>query len=253
MNFHPIWPVIYAQSNSTGRISNLTGHEILVKLGWNSWIYTQFNWAWNTAQIGLKFNGFTPNSTGLIYSQFDRSNSTGQIGSKWGHEILLKLGWNPMDLLHIWPVESGVHGGMKYCSNWVEIHGFTPNSTGHEILLKLGWNSMDLLPIRPVEFTPNSTGQIGSKWGHEILLKLGWNSLGLHCMPAWLNWVSSQWIYTQFDQYFMPGQIWNLTGHRLLVKLGGNSLKLHHHLMKNKYKVTQYIWSRFGQQIGQFY
>ena len=36
------------------------------------------------------------------------------------------------------PVKLGVNGGMKYCSNWIEIHGFTPNSTGHEILLKLG-------------------------------------------------------------------------------------------------------------------
>ena len=26
-------------------------------------------------------------------------------------------------------------------------------------------------------------------------------------MPAWSNWVSSLWIYTQFEQYFMPGQI----------------------------------------------
>ena len=26
-------------------------------------------------------------------------------------------------------------------------------------------------------------------------------------MPAWLNWVSSLWIYTQFEQYFMPGRI----------------------------------------------
>ena len=31
-----------------------------------------------------------------------------------------------------------IRPGMKYCSKWVEIHGFTPNSTGHEILLKLG-------------------------------------------------------------------------------------------------------------------
>ena len=78
-------------------------------------------------------------------------------------------------------------------------------------------------------------------------------------------WVSSLWIYTHFEQYFMPGRIsnstgrirpgkkycsnWveilgftpNSTGHKLLVKLGGNSLRLHHRLMKNKNKVTQYI------------
>ena len=51
-----------------------------------------------------------------IYTQFDQKFMPGQIR----------------------PVELGVNGGMKYCSNWVEIHGFTPNSTGHEILLKLG-------------------------------------------------------------------------------------------------------------------
>ena len=169
MNFHPIWPVIYARSNSTGRISNLTGHEILLKLGWNSWIYTQFNWAWNTAQIGLKFNGFTPNSTSQIYSQFDWSNSTSQIGSKWGHEILLKLGWNSMDLLPIQLVKLGVNGGMKYCSNWVEI--------------------MDLLPIQLVKFTPNLTSQIQP-------VKLGVNGGMKYCS----NWVEIQWIYSQFDR-----------------------------------------------------
>ena len=55
-----------------------------------------------------------------------------------------------------------IRPGMKYCSNWVEIHGFTPNSTGHEILLN--W-------VEIHGFTPNSTGQ-------EILLKMGVNSLG---------------------------------------------------------------------------
>ena len=50
-------------------------------------------------------------------------------------------------------------------------------------------------------------GQISNSTGHEILVKLGVNSLRLHCMPAWSNWVSSLWIYTQFDQYFMPGRI----------------------------------------------
>ena len=55
----------------------------------------------------------------------------GRISNSTGHEILLKLGGNSMDLLPIRPA-------MKYGSNWVEIHGFTPNLTGHEILLKLG-------------------------------------------------------------------------------------------------------------------
>ena len=60
-------------------------------------------------RIGYHPNEFNWHLSQWIYSQFDRSNSTGQI-----------------------------QPGMKYCSNWVEIHGFTPNSTGHEILLKLG-------------------------------------------------------------------------------------------------------------------
>ena len=46
-----------------------------------------------------------------------------------------------------------IRPGMKYCSNWVEIHGFTPNSTGHEILLKMGVNSLRLIVCLP--------GQIG--------------------------------------------------------------------------------------------
>ena len=55
-----------------------------------------------------------------------------------------------MDLLPIQPVELGVNGGMKYCSNWVEIQWI--------------YSQFD---------QSNSTGRIGSKWGHEILLKLG--------------------------------------------------------------------------------
>ena len=75
-NLHPIWPEIYARSNSTGQISNLTGHEILVKLGVNSWIYT------------LVKLGIIPMNLLPFWAVFHaRSNLT-------GHEILLKLGWN---------------------------------------------------------------------------------------------------------------------------------------------------------------
>ena len=89
----------------------------------------------------------------------------GQISNSTGHEMLLKLGVNPVEFIGmishstregynvIWcslnefppnltsnlcPVEFEIRPAMKYCSNWVEIYGFTPNSTGHEILLKLG-------------------------------------------------------------------------------------------------------------------
>ena len=98
-----------------------------------------------------------------------------------------------MDLHPIPLVELGVNGGMKYCSNWVEIHGFTPNLTGRiQLGMKYCSNWVEIHGFTPnltgrirpgmkycsnwVEihgFTPNSTGQIGSKWGHEILLKLG--------------------------------------------------------------------------------
>ena len=57
--------------------------------------------------------------------------------------------------------------GMKYCSNWVEIHGFTPNSTSR---IRLG-KKYCLKWVEIHGFTPNSTG-------HEILLKMGVNSLG---------------------------------------------------------------------------
>ena len=46
-------------------------------------------------------------------------------------------------------------------------------------------------------------------------------------MPPWSNWVSSQWIYSHFEQYFMPGRIWNSTGQEILLKMGVNSLGLH--------------------------
>ena len=52
-------------------------------------------------------------------------------------EIKAQIGLKFLDLLPIRP-------GMKYCSNWVEIHGFTPNSNGHKLLVKLGGNSLRL-------------------------------------------------------------------------------------------------------------
>ena len=60
----------------------------------------------------------------------------------------------------------------------LDLNGFTPNLRGGQILSP-----------------PQS-----NLTGHKLLVKLGGNSLRLHCMPACLNWVSSQWIYTQFDQ-----------------------------------------------------
>ena len=44
-------------------------------MGWNSWIYSQFNWAWNTAQIGYHLYGFTPILSSISCPvEFDQSN-----------------------------------------------------------------------------------------------------------------------------------------------------------------------------------
>ena len=102
MNFYPIWPVINAQSNLTGRIGS---KSIAIDASWIHWDDTQFN------QGGIQHLLFVP-----FFSCFwGRSNST-------GHEILVKLGWKSlrlhsmatwsnlvvkisMDLLPIRPVE----------------------------------------------------------------------------------------------------------------------------------------------------
>ena len=64
--------------------SNSTGHEILLKMGVNSWIYTQFEQYFMPGQIWYHSNEFNWHLSQWIYSQFDRSNLT-------GHEILLKM------------------------------------------------------------------------------------------------------------------------------------------------------------------
>ena len=99
---------------------NLTSNLCPVELGVNPWISTQIEQYFMPGWIGSKSMNFNP-----IWALIS------------------------MDLLPIWP-------GKKYCSNWVEIHGFTPNSTG---------------------------------------------------MKYCSNWVSSLWIYSHFEQYFLPGRI----------------------------------------------
>ena len=77
-------------------------------------------------RIGYHPNEFSPILSNISCPvEFDRARNTAQNELKF------------MDLLPIRP-------GMKYCSNWVEIHGFTPNSTGHKLLVKLGGNSLRL-------------------------------------------------------------------------------------------------------------
>ena len=50
--------------------------------------------------------------------------------------------------------------GMKYCSNWVEIHGFTPNLSSISGPVELGIIPMNSTGIYLNGFTPNSTRQI---------------------------------------------------------------------------------------------
>ena len=90
--------------------------------------------------------------------------------------------------------------------------------TFYACLVKLGIISVDLHPIW-------LGGQILYPWsnltGHKLLVKLGGNSLRLHCMPAWSNWVSSQWIYTQFEGGSNSIPQSNSTG-----QIGGKSIEI---------------------------
>ena len=209
MNLLPFWAVFHSRLNSTG-------HEILLKLGWNSWIYTQFEQYFRPGQIGYHPNEFTPILSSISCPvkfeiqpvEFDGAWNTAQIGLKfmdlhpiwavfqaWSNWVSSQWIYSHFEQYfmpgQIWNLTGWIRPGMKYCSNWVEIHGFTP----------------------------------------------------------WSNWVSSQWIYSHFEQYFMPGRnrpvelgvnplnfnpIWavfhgrsNSTGHEILVKMGVNSLRLH--------------------------
>ena len=140
MNFYPIWPVIYAQSNSTGWISNLTGHEILVKLGWNSLrIHCMPPWSnWVSSQW-IQLASISMDLLPIWLVEFDRSNlkfdrawNTGQIGWKFTEITFVclpnQIGYHPSDSHPIWggnqilspPVR--IRPGMKYWSNLVEIH-----------------------------------------------------------------------------------------------------------------------------------
>ena len=108
--------------------------------------------------IWVEIHGFTPNLSSI--------------------SGLVELGIIPMNLLPFWAVfhaqsnsTSRIWPGMKYCSIWVEIHGFTSNLSSISGLVELGIIPMNFLPFWAVfHARSNSTG-------HEILLKLGWNSL----------------------------------------------------------------------------
>ena len=103
------------------------------------------------------------------------------------HEILVKLGWNSLRLIVCLPGRIGYH-----------LYGLHPIwAVFHARSNWVSSQSMDLLPIRPVEFDRAwNTAQNGCKFTE------------INCLPAWSNWISFQWIYSHFEQYFMPGQIW---------------------------------------------
>ena len=79
---------------------------------------------------------------------------------------------------------------MKYCSNWVSSLWIYSHFEQY------------FMPgqIRPVEFNRAcNTAQIGLKFMDLLPVQLG--------MKYCSNWVSSLWIYSQIEQYFMPGRI----------------------------------------------
>ena len=139
------------------------------------------------------------------------SNST-------GHKLLVKLGWNSLRLhLYACLIELGIipvistqfEGGsnsippVKFYWAWNTGQNGCKFTEITFVCLPnwIGYHPSDFHPIWLVFHARSNLA------GHEILVKLGVNLMRLHCMPAWSNWVSSLWIYTQFDQYFMPGRI----------------------------------------------
>ena len=88
MNLLPFWAVFHARSNFKFNRSNSTGHEILLNLGWNSWIYTQFEQYFRPGQIGYHSNEFTPILSSISCPvkfqirlvEFDQPWNTAQFG-----------------------------------------------------------------------------------------------------------------------------------------------------------------------------
>ena len=94
----------------------------------------------------VEIHGFTPNLSsisGPVELGIIPMNSTG---------IYLN-GFTPNSTSRIRP-------GMKYCSNWVEIHGFTPNLSSISGPVELGIIPINSTGIYLNGFTPNSTGRI---------------------------------------------------------------------------------------------
>ena len=156
MNLHPFLPIFHARSNF------------------------KFDRARNTAQIGSKSIEMISNSISQSYKcnlsefqpilssiscpvefeirpvKFDWPRNTAQIGSKSiemiPNSISQSYKCNLSEFTPIFtniscPVKFQIRPGMKYCSIWVEIHGFTPNLSSISGLVKLGIIPMNLLPF----------------------------------------------------------------------------------------------------------
>ena len=179
---------------------NLTSNLCPVKLGVNPWISTHFEQyflpgrIWPAGRIQPVKLGVNPwlklGWNSWIYTQFEQYFLPGQIGSKSMAQIGLKF----MDLHPIWAVFLA-----------------RSNSTGRigsKSMAQIGLKFMDLHPIWAVFLArSNLTGQIRPvELGVNPWLKLGWNS----------------WIYTQFEQYFLPGRI----GSKSMAQIGWKFMDL---------------------------
>ena len=148
MNLHPFWAVFHARSNSTGRISNSTGHWNAGQIGWKFIVCLP-------SRIGYHLNEFNQHLSQWIYSQFDRSNST-------GHEILVKLSGNP---LYASLVKLGI---IAMNSTSIYLNGFTPNLTGRIWPgINLKWSSEEF-PVKVVRNSQQVQWRIASKCSEEF-------------------------------------------------------------------------------------
>ena len=131
------------------------------------------------------------------------------------------------------PVEFQIWPGMKYWSNWVEIHCMPPWSNWvSSQWIQLASISMDLLPIRPaIKYWSN---WLEIYWEYIVCLP-GWFGckfieITLH---AWSDLVAIismdllpiQPVEFQIRPVFHARS--NLTGHEILVKMGVKSPRLH--------------------------
>ena len=125
------------------------------------------------ACIQCNLNGFQPNSTRQAYN-------------------VISMDFHPIRL-----IRPGI-----ISMNWVEIHWDYIVCLPGRIGLKSIEITLYACQCNLNGFPPNLTDST-----RHHLNELGGNPLGLHCMPAqlnWSNWASSQWISIQFDHPIQP-------------------------------------------------